>query len=933
MSDKMKIRSEEMDFFIIIDVNYGNYNLNNKSKFNLNNNHFLIDNYKDINDLNNISIENIFIKEFYEFLVSYINRLNNDNNTIIEENEFNLNYNLFTYKVSAYPILSKDKISQVLLSLINLNEFYKLNKNYEDTGKQLSSIYKEYNYFIDLIESAGLVHCKWDIEENKTIASKKYIDLFGYNPNSKNSFEEWFKRVPPEDRDQTIKNLNELLEGKTNIEISEYRYMKSKDEDYVWINAMGKIVEFNEDGKPKVYFGILQDITERKRTEEKLEASMKELENASQAKSQFVANMSHEIRTPMNAIIGLTHLALQTKLTERQKNYLKKIDFSAKSLLNIINEILDYSKIIAGKLNIEKVSFNIEKILDTIATLFYINAQDKGIEIIFNIDPNIPVNILGDPYRLKQIVTNLFSNAIKFTEKGEIELIVKIIEENEDNIKLQFKVRDTGIGISKEQQKKLFKSFSQADSSTTRKYGGTGLGLTITKSLIELMGGNISIESELNKGTIFTFNISFEKTENKEKSFLTYKETIKGKKILVCDDNDTYRKVIKYTLESFNFDVKIVKTGQEVIDELANNNSEKPYDLVLLDYNMPELDGIQTTKLIKSNNQITNTPIIVMVSAFSKEDVLAEEENIGVDAFLIKPLNHSTLFNSIINLVDKGKIIEENNSTISYGHLTKSLNDKRILLVEDNEINQLVAIDLLESNGVIVDVANNGKQALEIISENGVYVYDAILMDLQMPIMDSFSTTINIRNEYTEEEIIIIAMTADAMSGVYKKCIEVGMQDYITKPIDPETVFKVLNKWLNKSIVNRQIDKKEVNSNSDIPKFKNINTEDSLKRLGGNTNLYKKLLVKYYNNYKDINEEKIINLRKEDHVEFKRFFHSLKGVSGMLGANKIFKLVRELEEYIESKDETKVFEFLNKIELNLKETISELESYINEISD
>ncbi|MER3329311.1 MAG: response regulator, partial [Candidatus Kapaibacterium sp.] len=396
----------------------------------------------------------------------------------------------------------------------------------------------------------------------------------------------------------------------------------------------------------------------------------------------------------------------------------------------------------AGKLELENIEFELEDILESVSDIISDKAaQEKGIELIYEFDNSIPVNLKGDPLRINQILNNLVSNSLKFTEKGEIVISVYKIDENDEKMIVGFSVKDTGVGIPKSKLDTLFQSFQQADTSITRKYGGTGLGLTIVKNLITLMNGEISVESELNVGTTFKFTIELERSENEKNRVEKNLKVLKDLKILVCDDNETFRTIIKSTLQSFCFKVETVESGFDAINELIINNHD-PYDLVLMDWNMPELDGIEASKFIKNNKSISKIPIIIMVSAYTKDDLIESAEQAGIDSFIVKPINHSTLFDSIMSVMGFYDIIstyEERNSNVY--DKTNLLHDKRILLVEDNEINQMVANDLLKNHGVIVEIADNGLKAIEKIKENAANYYDIVLMDLHMPVMDGYTAT------------------------------------------------------------------------------------------------------------------------------------------------------------------------------------------------
>lgn len=531
---------------------------------------------------------------------------------------------------------------------------------------------------------------------------------------------------------------------------------------------------------------------------EALEQRTREAESANHAKSTFLANMSHEIRTPMNAMLGFCHLTLRTELNDRQRDYMTKINSAGLSLLRLVNDILDFSKNEAGMLSLENQPFEVRLAIDSQLNLTAMSAQAKGVIVRAIIDRSVPRTLVGDQTRFNQVILNLVGNAVKFTEHGTVTVSVRMIQRKANAVTLEVAVKDTGIGMTPDQQALLFNSFTQADSSTTRRFGGTGLGLAISKQIVEQMGGTIRVESVPEKGSTFTFTAVLEIDDSAaEAKAALPPETVRKLRVLVADDNTASREILREVFAAWSMPVDLVSSGAEAVSAVETAESLfRPYDLVLLDWKMPGMSGIDAIKLMRARLKPNNLPMFLLVTAYGNQEFRMEAENDQIAAFLVKPIDPGILLETITGMAKSRRITQNKaDASAKIPMVEPALRGQRVLLAEDNDINREIAIELLTDAGLTVDIAENGLIACEKIHKSGAN-YAAVLMDVQMPEMDGIEATLRIRQDRTAEELPILAMTAHACENERLRCFAAGMSDHIAKPVDPAQLVRTLNHWL-----------------------------------------------------------------------------------------------------------------------------------------
>jgi signal transduction histidine kinase/DNA-binding response OmpR family regulator len=655
-------------------------------------------------------------------------------------------------------------------------------------------------------------------------------------------------------------------------------------------------------------------------------------DNANKAKSEFLANMSHEVRTPMNAIIGMNYLIKKTSLSNKQLDYVSKMEIASKNLLRIIDDILDFSKIEAGKLSLESTEIFLVELISSLADTLNIKLQKKrDIELITNIDSSIPPVILGDAVRLRQVLLNLADNAIKFTENGEVKISARVASRKEDSVTIRFAVKDTGIGMTPIQQENIFNPFQQADVSTTRKFGGTGLGLAISKNIVEMMGGNLVLKSAPGIGSEFSFNAVFELPPNgnyEQDDAVQTMDMARGLKVLLVDDSENARLVLRDMLISFGFNVLVANDAKSAIEIFEKElHSLQPVSLMIVDWRMPGMDGLQMVQKLKEKN-ISKAPTVLMVTAFGLDIVKEAARNKLIDGYLLKPINPSALFDSLNNIFRLGAVrktnAEENRDM--YESFRKKLGNARVLIVEDNDINLELAEELLGEVYIVHDSARNGKEAIEKIKDND---YDAVLMDIQMPEMDGLTATRIIREDMQNQKLPILAMTAHAMKGEYEKSIAAGMNDHITKPIDPVILYTTLSNYIDLSNTEREaihVPKPETTVVDDFY-IDGIDVNGALARVAGKKSIYFNLLKKFISNYSTIKENTDRLIANNEITELGNYTHTLSGVSGNMGMDVIYKDAHSLSTELKKiSNDTLLPEVIHNTRLLAKDVLQQIEA-------
>jgi len=771
------------------------------------------------------------------------------------------------------------------------NEILALNASLEQQVAQrtanLRAVNEEQQIIFDTV-TVGIALMK-----NRTIirCNRKLEELFGYGPGELlgQSTRVWYL----DEQAYVAAGAPIIAEIKKKGSHQREQELVRKDGSRFWARITGQ--NFHVSTLEDSLLGIVEDLTLERNATQAIVGAKELAEEASRAKSSFLANMSHEIRTPMNAIIGMSYLLAKTDMSARQREYIRKIQGSSQHLLSLINDILDYSKIEAGKLSIESIEFDLDKVLDNVASLIGEKATAKGLELVFDVDKAVPRQLVGDPLRLGQILINYATNAIKFTEKGEVDIRVRVLDDSDSGVHLHCAVKDTGIGLTDDQKTQLFQSFQQADDSTTRKFGGTGLGLAISRELAAMMHGEVGVESEYGFGSTFWFTARLQRSAMAARPLILRSELF-GKRVLVVDDNESARLSLTDTLKGLHLSPVPVASGAEALEAIYSADiAGQAFEVVFLDWQMPGMDGIELSSRIRAL-PVASQPHVVLVTGYGREEVLKSAEDAGIRTVLVKPVNASMLFDCVAR--ELGDAVAGSFSSETHVPeqeiLLATLQGARVLLVEDNELNQEVACELLREAGLVVDLAENGKIAVEMVQSAA---YELVLMDMQMPVMDGLTATRLIRDLPGLLALPIVAMTANALLADREACLQAGMNDHVGKPIEPALLFATLVKWIKPRpgtathVPQRGPEEQTV----ELPDIPGLDTVGGLRRVLGKKIRYLDMLHKFLDGQGQSIERIQAAAEVGDWEIAQRHAHTLKGLAGNIGMHAIQTLAASAE--------------------------------------
>jgi len=691
--------------------------------------------------------------------------------------------------------------------------------------------------------------------------------------------------------------------------------LRQRDGTELWCAMQGKAVDPDDRSKGSVW--AVLDLTARVRMERELALAISEAHSANAAKSRFLAHMSHEIRTPMNAIIGMSRLLLKTRLDDKPRDYGEKISAAARALLQIVNDILDYSKIEAGHLTLEHIRFELIDVIKAVSGVISLQAQSKGLELLFRVDPDVPRSLVGDPLRLTQTLTNLTSNAVKFTERGEVVVRVGLLDAEDDRLRLAFSVRDTGIGIPPERLEALFTPFTQADDSVTRRYGGTGLGLAISRQLVEMMGGQIGVDSTPGRGSCFRFDCRLQRADTAVGIARTL-DRLQGARALVVDDNRSAREVLREMLEQFGLRVDDADSGEQALSQLrAAERAGDPYRVLLIDWNMPGMDGVQTARAIHVEPLQQSLLAMLMVTAYDHEGLAEQAEKAGIAQVLTKPLNESSLYDALLKAALGSEVADELRALRRHGsdsaELRQALRGARVLLVDDSALNRQVVSEFLAEVEIIPETAGNGVEALQKIRhrQSSGQPFDLVLMDIQMPELDGLSATRELRRDPRCKALPVIAMTAHAMAGDRERSLDAGMNDHVTKPIDPDLLYASMAQCLQRAAAAAPVDaRREAGVSAGTPAVvpatpacedftllaaRGLDVSGGLDRHLGRPALYARVLRGFLDEFGDCAAVLRRYRERGQRADAERLVHTLKSAAAGIGADALSAVARDLE--------------------------------------
>ncbi len=810
-----------------------------------------------------------------------------------------------TYR--AQPIVLENEVVGALVSFQDISQRIKTELFIRMTQERLNLA----------LTGSNLALWDWDIINNQVYLSERWsVMMGGKSEEQLIPSEQFFYAIHPEDKERVKQHLVSVLKGQSEYYSIDCRIVQNNGE-VAWIYSHAKVMERDQAGQASRMTGTNSDISDRKQTEEVLRNAKEVAEQSVKVKSDFLANMSHEIRTPMNGIIGMTELVLDTDLTNEQREFLGLVKISADDLLDVVNDILDFSKIESGKMTIEAIEFSLEEMLRNTMRTIAIRAHNKNLELLLNIDSVIPDQLIGDPGRLRQVIVNLVGNAIKFTEIGEIEVsVTTVANPSEGQIDLCFCVRDTGIGIPSDKFQVIFESFSQADTSTTRKFGGTGLGLTISSQLVELMGGErIELESVYGKGSSFSFTLPFSKLPADQLANQKNTKNIAGIPVLVVDDNSTNRRLLKKMLQNWEMLPTVVDSEENAMIEMASAlKSGNPFQIVLVDININGINGIELANKIYNNPSYSCTTVM-MLTAEGQIGQMTRLIELGVASYVMKPISQSELMDAMMTTFGKN---QKNVKLFERSSLPKSRLPLNLLLAEDNMVNQTLAVRLLEKLGHQVTLAQNGVDAFNHWVTGS---FDAILMDVDMPLMNGYEATEKIRHGEKKRGgfVPIIAMTAHAMAGAREECLAHGMNGYISKPINTDALWRELDTIATPGAL--KLDKLTSTVDKSVADF-----EKSMELMNSSRELFDEISGLFVRDAPSFLEQVKEGLTNGDQDLVRKSAHSLKGMLSIFFAERTMNAATEA---IITAGQENCIDSVNELELALTEFLIALKAEIN----